>query len=92
MNQAARPSIRLLHGYVVFPTPGLFCSNSFVHATFVSTDVNVSVICPPILPAEQDSFGYGPHLRYLRLDGNEIKPPIPMDLMNCFRLLQAVII
>ncbi|XP_004285163.1 keratocan [Orcinus orca] len=58
-------------------------------------NVNVSVICPttPItLPAEHDSFSYGPHLRYLRLDGNEIKPPIPMDLMTCFRLLQAVII
>ncbi|KAB0403648.1 hypothetical protein J1605_015392 [Eschrichtius robustus] len=58
-------------------------------------NVNVSVICPttPItLPAEHDSFSYGPHLRYLRLDGNEIKPPVPMDLMICFRLLQAVII
>ncbi|KAJ8007187.1 hypothetical protein DPEC_G00114930 [Dallia pectoralis] len=28
-----------------------------------------------------------PKLRYLRLDGNEIKPPIPRDLMMCFRLL-----
>ncbi|XP_035113065.1 keratocan [Callithrix jacchus] len=56
--------------------------------------VNVSVICPSpsTLPAERDFFSYGPHLRYLRLDGNEIKPPIPMALMTCFRLLQAVII
>ena len=67
---------------------------SGIHTIFVSIDVNVSVICPSTpttLPVE-DSFSYGPHLRYLRLDGNEIKPPIPMDLMTCFRLLQAVII
>lgn len=74
--------------------PSVLCSNSFIHAFFVSVDVNVSVICPTTttLPAEQDIFSYGPHLRYLRLDGNEIKPPIPMDLMTCFRLLQAVVI
>jgi proline arginine-rich/leucine-rich repeat protein len=33
-----------------------------------------------------------PHLRYLRLDGNFLKPPIPLDLMMCFRLLQSVVI
>lgn len=56
--------------------------------------VNVSLICPTTstLHTEQDSFIHGPQLSYLRLDGNEIKPPIPMDLMTCFRLLQAVII
>ncbi|XP_004623840.1 keratocan [Octodon degus] len=56
--------------------------------------VNVSRICPtPItLRADQDVFIHGPQLSYLRLDGNEIKPPIPMDLMTCFKLLQAVII
>ncbi|XP_038612899.1 keratocan [Tachyglossus aculeatus] len=56
--------------------------------------VNGSVMCPAsvAVSGEHDSFGYGPRLRYLRLDGNEIKPPIPMDLMICFRLLQAVVI
>ncbi|XP_075408845.1 keratocan [Tenrec ecaudatus] len=56
--------------------------------------VNVSVICPPppAAPGERDLFSYGPRLNYLRLDGNGIEPPIPMDLMNCFRLLQAIII
>lgn len=32
-----------------------------------------------------------PRLRYLRLDGNLLKPPIPLDLMMCFRLLQSVV-
>lgn len=83
------------------------CGNSFfvllppvscvlIHLFMLSVclDVNVSVICPTTstLPADQDSFSYGPHLSYLRLDGNEIKPPVPMDLMNCFRLLQTLII
>lgn len=88
-----------LHQTVVIaswsPHPQSLVFHSFIRAIFVSADVNVSVICPALpttLPAEQDSFSYGPHLRYLRLDGNEIKPPIPTDLMTCFRLLQAVII
>nr|XP_004650227.1 keratocan [Jaculus jaculus] len=55
--------------------------------------VNISVICPTAtLRADQDAFIHGPQLSYLRLDGNEIKSPIPMDLMSCFKLLQAVII
>ncbi|XP_030635625.1 keratocan [Chanos chanos] len=55
--------------------------------------LNGSDICP--LPAEalDDYFDEkGPRLRYLRLDGNEIKPPIPRDLMVCFRLLRAIVI
>lgn len=55
-------------------------------------NVNMSVICPTTLRAEQDAFIHGPQLSYLRLDGNEIKPPIPMDLVTCFKLLQAFII
>ncbi|XP_078077259.1 keratocan [Mustelus asterias] len=33
-----------------------------------------------------------PRLRYLRLDGNEIKPPIPLELLMCFRLLTGIVI
>ncbi|XP_008822152.1 keratocan [Nannospalax galili] len=55
-------------------------------------NVNVSRICPTTLRADQDAFIHGPQLSYLRLDGNEIKPPISMDLTACFKLLQAVII
>ncbi|XP_023831493.2 keratocan-like [Salvelinus sp. IW2-2015] len=55
--------------------------------------VNGSDICPVSADALE---GYvtetAPKLRYLRLDGNEIKPPIPRDLMVCFRLLRSIVI
>ncbi|XP_051544268.1 keratocan-like isoform X1 [Myxocyprinus asiaticus] len=55
--------------------------------------VNGSNICPAPTAALDHYFDErGPRLRYLRLDGNEIKPPIPQDLMMCFRLLRAVVI
>ncbi|XP_062374400.1 keratocan [Sardina pilchardus] len=53
--------------------------------------VNGSDICP--VPAGADYFDEkSPRLRYLRLDGNEIQPPIPHDVMVCFRSLRAVVI
>ncbi|XP_043943054.1 keratocan [Protopterus annectens] len=56
-------------------------------------NVNGTMICPlPIELVHDNDFESGPRLRYLRLDGNEIKPPIPMDLIMCFRHLRAVII
>lgn len=56
--------------------------------------VNGTQICPVSIALEEDYGYYGniPRLRYLRLDGNEIQPPIPLDIMICFRLLQAVVI
>ncbi|PKU46733.1 keratocan [Limosa lapponica baueri] len=56
--------------------------------------VNGTQICPVSIAVEEDYGFYGniPRLRYLRLDGNEIQPPIPLDIMICFRLLQAVVI
>ncbi|CAM4468260.1 keratocan [Lepidochelys kempii] len=55
--------------------------------------VNVTLMCPTSIAIEDhSSYGNMPHLRYLRLDGNEIQPPIPLDIMICFRLLQAVVI
>ncbi|XP_054608807.1 keratocan [Dunckerocampus dactyliophorus] len=33
-----------------------------------------------------------PRLRYLRLDGNNIEPPIPRDVILCFRLLRSIVI
>ncbi|KAJ8387018.1 hypothetical protein AAFF_G00161950 [Aldrovandia affinis] len=55
--------------------------------------VNASDICP-VPPSELDDYIYerGPRLRYLRLDGNEIKPPIPRDMLICFQLLRAIVI
>ncbi|KAK1168821.1 hypothetical protein AOXY_G9700 [Acipenser oxyrinchus oxyrinchus] len=55
--------------------------------------VNGTMICPMPIGTIDDYFHEKtPNLRYLRLDGNEIRPPIPMDLMMCFRRLQAVVI
>ncbi|NXI11985.1 KERA protein, partial [Irena cyanogastra] len=56
--------------------------------------VNGTQMCPVSIALEEDYGYYGniPRLRYLRLDGNEIQPPIPLDIMICFRLLQAVVI
>ncbi|KAK7880711.1 hypothetical protein WMY93_032661 [Mugilogobius chulae] len=33
-----------------------------------------------------------PRLRYLRLDGNHLSPPIPMDVIMCFRHLHSIVI
>ncbi|CAH2277706.1 keratocan [Pelobates cultripes] len=56
-------------------------------------NISGNIICPKEVIEEYDPyFPRGPRLRYLRLEGNEIKPPIPLDLIICFRLLQAVII
>ncbi|XP_062915787.1 keratocan [Mobula hypostoma] len=51
-------------------------------------------ICPvPVNTIYQMPVGdHQPQLRYLRLDGNGIKPPIPLELMMCFRLLSAIVI
>ncbi|KAJ8381622.1 hypothetical protein SKAU_G00024000 [Synaphobranchus kaupii] len=55
--------------------------------------VNGTEICPvPIGTLDESANESGPRLRYLRLDGNEIKPPISWDLIICFRLLRAIVI
>ncbi|KAM5202669.1 prolargin isoform 2-T8 [Hipposideros larvatus] len=57
--------------------------------------INGTQICPNNLIAFHDfssDLEHVPRLRYLRLDGNYLKPPIPLDLMMCFRLLQSVVI
>ncbi|XP_036375503.1 keratocan-like [Megalops cyprinoides] len=55
--------------------------------------INGTDVCPVSASELEDYFEEKmPRLRYLRLDGNEIKPPIPRDLMVCFRLLRAVVI
>ncbi|KAJ8245302.1 hypothetical protein GJAV_G00269340 [Gymnothorax javanicus] len=55
--------------------------------------VNGSDICP-VPPSELYNYfdERGPRLQYLRLDGNEIKPPIPRELMLCFHMLRAIVI
>lgn len=56
--------------------------------------INGTQICPTSLVSFHEpstELENVPRLRYLRLDGNQLKPPIPLDLMMCFRLLQSVI-
>eukprot|EP00079_Xenopus_tropicalis_P011346 XP_002937114.2 PREDICTED: keratocan [Xenopus tropicalis] len=56
-------------------------------------NINGNILCPEVVKEEFDPhFPHGPRLRYLRLDGNEVQPPIPLELMICFRLLQTVVI
>ncbi|TKS90795.1 Keratocan [Collichthys lucidus] len=55
--------------------------------------VSGSNVCPVDINAVDDSVNESvPRLRYLRLDGNEIKPPIPRDVILCFRLLRSIVI
>ncbi|XP_068572922.1 keratocan [Cebidichthys violaceus] len=50
-------------------------------------------VCPVAVDAVDDSVNESvPRLRYLRLDGNTIKPPIPRDVILCFRLLRSIVI
>ncbi|XP_073476290.1 keratocan [Aquarana catesbeiana] len=56
-------------------------------------NINGTISCPNEIREEFDPhYPHGPRLRYLRLDGNEIQPPIPLDLIICFRLLQTIVI
>ncbi|KAK7886130.1 hypothetical protein WMY93_025751 [Mugilogobius chulae] len=54
--------------------------------------VSGSGMCPDSVDILDGTNESGPRLRYLRLDGNEIKPPIPSDIVSCFRLLTSIII
>ena len=33
-----------------------------------------------------------PSHRYLRLDGNHLSPPVPIDVILCFRHLHSIVI
>ncbi|XP_007893501.1 keratocan [Callorhinchus milii] len=56
--------------------------------------INGTQICPtPVGSIDQyPPKELLPRLRYLRLDGNGIKPPIPLNVMICFRLLSGIVI
>ncbi|CAJ1054738.1 keratocan [Xyrichtys novacula] len=57
------------------------------------TSVSGSNVCPVDVGDVDDSVNDSvPRLRYLRLDGNAIKPPIPRDVILCFRLLRSIVI
>ncbi|CAL8338534.1 unnamed protein product [Lota lota] len=54
--------------------------------------INGSQICPQSLAADYGDLTLGPKLRYLRLDGNHLSPPLPMDVAMCFRHLHSIVI
>ncbi|KAM3858783.1 keratocan [Diretmus argenteus] len=55
--------------------------------------VNGTDFCPVSINDLADYVNESaPRLRYLRLDGNDIKPPIPRDIVLCFRLLRSIVI
>ncbi|KAM6895583.1 keratocan [Xenentodon cancila] len=57
------------------------------------TSVSGSNVCPVAVDTLDDGLNESaPRLRYLRLDGNQINPPIPRDVIMCFRLLRSIVI
>ncbi|XP_035008344.1 prolargin [Hippoglossus stenolepis] len=54
--------------------------------------INGTLICPNGLQGDLNDHSHGPRLRYLRLDGNHLSPPIPLDVIMCFRHLYSIVI
>lgn len=54
--------------------------------------INGTLLCPYSLTVEPEDQNAMPRLRYLRLDGNHLSPPIPMDVIMCFRHLHSIVI
>ncbi|XP_040014461.1 prolargin [Xiphias gladius] len=54
--------------------------------------INGTLICPYSLEADLSDHSLAPRLRYLRLDGNHLNPPIPLDVIMCFRNLHSIVI
>ncbi|XP_062401254.1 prolargin [Sardina pilchardus] len=54
--------------------------------------LNGTEICPHSARADLEDNEAVPRLRYLRLDGNHLSPPVPMDVITCFRHLHAIVI
>ncbi|KAL6111662.1 prelp [Pungitius sinensis] len=54
--------------------------------------INGTQICPYSLHADPSDLSLVPSLRYLRLDGNQLSPPIPLDVIMCFKHLHSIVI
>ncbi|XP_053172127.1 prolargin [Scomber japonicus] len=54
--------------------------------------INGTLLCPYSLQAVESDNSVVPRLRYLRLDGNHLSPPIPLDVIMCFRHLHSIVI
>ncbi|XP_077583120.1 prolargin [Stigmatopora nigra] len=55
-------------------------------------NINGTQICPHSLQADMSDPSQIPRLRYLRLDGNQLSAPIPLDVIMCFRHLHSIVI
>ncbi|XP_057700941.1 prolargin isoform X2 [Corythoichthys intestinalis] len=55
-------------------------------------NINGTLICPRSLQEDMSDPSQIPRLRYLRLDGNQLSPPIPLDVIMCFRHLHSIVI
>ncbi|KAG8007935.1 Prolargin [Nibea albiflora] len=53
--------------------------------------INGTVLCPINLHESLSDENLAPKLRYLRLDGNHLNPPIPLDVIMCFRHLRSIV-
>ncbi|XP_061584606.1 prolargin [Cololabis saira] len=54
--------------------------------------INGTQICPFTLQSDLSDNSLVPRLRYLRLDGNHLAPPVPHDVIMCFRHLHSIVI
>ncbi|XP_076845320.1 prolargin [Brachyhypopomus gauderio] len=54
--------------------------------------INGTEICPFSVAEDMHDSNNVPNLRYLRLDGNHLSPPIPLDVIMCFRHLHSIVI
>ncbi|XP_069566158.1 prolargin [Brachyistius frenatus] len=54
--------------------------------------INGTQICPYSLQVDPSDHSLVPRLRYLRLDGNHLSPPVPLDVIMCFRHLHSIVI
>ncbi|XP_037534859.1 prolargin [Nematolebias whitei] len=54
--------------------------------------INGTEICPYEMQVDLSDDSLVPRLRYLRLDGNHLHPPIPLDVIMCFRHLHSIVI
>lgn len=87
--------LQLAHNrFTTVPSIGSQLEHLYMNDNMIEK-INGTELCPlPFAPVNflSSDFSFVPHLRYLRLDGNQLKPPIPLDVIMCFRLLQSVII
>ncbi|KAK6321113.1 hypothetical protein J4Q44_G00080890 [Coregonus suidteri] len=78
------------------PAPSVPCSTPS-WSTCISTNsiesINGTQLCPFSLSSESlTDEALMPRLRYLRLDGNHLSPPVPLDIIMCFRHLKSIVI